>query len=62
MKWQPLEVALTNVHGYNRDVFINENELSMCGGCQKNVQLINVIECIHYMFIPFSKINKSQKK
>ena len=37
MKWQPLEVALTNVHGYNRDVFINENELSMCGGCQKNV-------------------------
>jgi hypothetical protein len=22
MKWQPLEVALTNVHGYNRDVNI----------------------------------------
>jgi hypothetical protein len=30
MKWQPLEVALTNVHGLNRDVFINENELSIC--------------------------------
>jgi hypothetical protein len=27
MKWQHPEVALTNVHGYNRDVFINEIEL-----------------------------------
>ena len=35
MKWQPLEVALINVHGQNRDVFINENELSICVGCQK---------------------------
>jgi len=30
MKWQPLEVALANVHGSNIDVFINENELSIC--------------------------------
>ena len=24
-------------------------------------KLINVIECTHYMFIPFSKINKLEK-
>ena len=34
----------------------------MCDECQNNILLINVIECIHYMFIPFSKINKLQKK
>lgn len=37
MKWQSLKVALKNVHGENRDVFINDNELSMCDECQKNI-------------------------
>jgi hypothetical protein len=30
MKWQHFEVALAYVHGLNRDVFINENEISIC--------------------------------
>ena len=34
----------------------------MCDGCQKNILLINVIECTHYMFNPFSKTNKLQIK
>jgi hypothetical protein len=37
MKWQPLEVAFANVHGEDRDVFINDNELSMCDGWQRNI-------------------------
>ena len=32
MTWQPLEVALTNVHGLNRNVYIHAIELSMCTG------------------------------
>ena len=31
-------------------------------GVKNNIQLINVIKCTHYMFIPFSKINKLEKK
>jgi hypothetical protein len=30
MKWQPLEVALKMCMVKNRDVFINENEISIC--------------------------------